>query len=103
VVNPDVVYTLIIPTISSTTVNTSFIVPIQAVDVYGNNVTDVGPSTTVAINAQPGFVAGTVQPAYCNLVGGSASVSLQISQAGTGFLRFSLSPILVDSNFFTVS
>jgi hypothetical protein len=80
-----------------------FTVSVQATDLYGNPVQDVGINTSMAISSVIGFPANSVTPIAVTLVNGAATFQLTMTQPGTGALRFSLTPAQSDSNIFTVS
>lgn len=86
------------------TANVPFPVTVQAVDVYGNPVTDVGANVKVTISLPlGGFTPGSLQPLYVELTNGAATVDITISSPGTGTLQFDLTPASQNTNTFTVS
>lgn len=94
---------LTVTPISDHVAGTPFSVNIQAVDSWGNPVTDVGFDTLVHILPSAGLSAGNPTPNSVWLVNGQATVNLTCNWPSTGKLKFKLGAIEVDSNTFTVS
>lgn len=84
-------------------VNVPFSVTIQAADVYGNIVTDVGFNNVVQIASVIGFPADVVAPTSVTLTLGAATLNVTVTTTGSGALRFKLLPVQTDSNVFTVT
>ena len=84
-------------------VGVPFSVSVQALDIYGNIVTDVGPNKKLVIKAEPGFPVTSITPTHVMLIDGAATVSITCSVAGTGALLFELNAVSVLSNTFTVT
>jgi hypothetical protein len=93
----------ILSAIGNQSVGVPFNVTIQCADQYGNPTTYSGDNTNVAIDAQGGFAADALSPQFCNLVNGMATISLTMSEAGTGNLLFQLGSAQATSNDFSVS
>lgn len=100
---PDVVAGLKVTNISNQTVGNSFAVTVQAVDQFGNSVTNPGPDNLCHILTEGGFDPGDPSPNLATLVNGQATVNLTMNHTGTGFLRFAVGAFTADSDTFTVS
>jgi len=83
-------------------VNVPFTVTVQATDVYGNSVTEVGINPKVVIQPFPAFGPTSATPNYVDLINGFASFDLTISTTGTGQLKFLIDAFTQFSNPFTV-
>jgi hypothetical protein len=84
--------------------NVPFPVTVQATDIFGNPITNVGANVKVTISLPlGGFTPGSLSPLYVDLVNGVATVNLTIAAAGSGTLEFALSPADLITNTFTVT
>jgi archaellum component FlaF (FlaF/FlaG flagellin family) len=88
--------------IADQAVGVPFTFAIQAVDQYGNPVTDTGADTKVSI-LTTGFVADSITPNYIELTNGAGTVQLTITEAGTGQLQFQIGSVITNSNTFCAS
>ena len=94
---------LVISPIMGQAVGVPFVVNIQAVDAFDNNVTDVGVNTKVTISGGGGFSSPTISPTYVDLINGFASVSVTMSEVESGFLVFKINAYVQDSDTFSVT
>lgn len=100
---PDVFAGLTVTSIANQTVGVPFSVTVQAVDQFGNPVTDVGVDTLVHVLAHGGFDLADPDPSLLVLVDGQVTANLTMNFAGTGYLEFKLGTFSVNSTTFTVS
>jgi hypothetical protein len=93
---------VVVGAISNQLVGVPFNVTVQAVDMYGNYVTDTNGNTIGHVLPSGSFDAGDPTPSLLNFVNGQCTISLTMLQPGTGQLVFDLALFTVNSNTFTV-